>query len=1001
MKSKLIIICLLLSASLTEMKGQISYQSNHPRQFFDRGREMFDNANYAGCTDQLEEFKKKSKDTDLIQESDYMIAVSAYETNNPKTVALLNKFVEKYPWSQHLYKIRFLIANHYFFNASYDEAVDAYIDIDMDRLNTDDQEEYCYRLGVSYIKTNRLAEAKPLFEALAAISQKYADPALFYNTYIAYAEGRYTEALAGFKKLENSVEFGEPSLYYMTQIYFIRDDYAKVIAQGEKLLKSYPENQFNTEVYRLLGESYYAGGDDAQAVAYLKKYMSSEAKPLRSSLYKLGVAEYRTGDQKDAIVQLSKTTGSKDMLTQNAYHYLGLSYLKNGDKKNAQMAFEMASNATFDPQVQEVSMFNYALLVHENSFSPFSESVVIFEKLLNTFPQTRFADQINDYLVEVYLTSKNYKIALASINKIKQPSPRILQAKQRILFQLGTEAFANADFQQAKKYFSDVMIVGNYDPEIKAQSYFWRAECNYRMDDYPQAVSDYRTYLSTTAQKNDQIYALAQYDLGYAYYKQNNFTDAMRWFLKTAESAAGLDKRIAADAYNRVGDCYFYDRNFTLAESYYNKAAAVMPEAADYALFQRGFVAGLQRNYPAKISAMDKLLTDFPNSEYVDDALFEKGRTYIQQDNLPQAETAFQRLVNEFPQSPVSRKAGVQLGLLYFNQSDLDKAVSAYKKVIADYPGSEEAKVAVQDLKSVYLEKNDVSGYANYVKSLGGAVQFAAGEQDSLTYLAAEKLYMRNNLAEAERSLNNYLQSFGNGAFSNNAHYYLGCIFFDAKKSQQALAEFEQVLQVPNNKFEENALARVAEIYFVNQDYGKAKEHFTNLNLKAQSAANKLAAKLGLLRTSSLMKQNAEVVIAANDLLSDSKLSPEYISEARFERAMALFNEGHADKAVADWEALSKDTRNVYGAQSVYRLAQHKFDSGNAADAEKQITGFIEAGTSHQYWLARGFILLADIYLKAGDKFQAKQYLMSLKNNYKGEDDIAGMIEDRLKKTEE
>ena len=62
---------------------------------------------------------------------------------------------------------------------------------------------------------------------------------------------------------------------------------------------------------------------------------------------------------------------------------------------------------------------------------------------------------------------------------------------------------------------------------------------------------------------------------------------------------------------------------------------------------------------------------------------------------------------------------------------------------------------------------------------------------------------------------------------------------------------------------------------------------------------------------------------------------------------------------------------------------------------------FIETGTPHQYWMARGFVLLADVYLKLGDSFQAKQYLLNLRNNYQGEDDIAGMIEDRLSKIKE
>jgi hypothetical protein len=48
--------------------------------------------------------------------------------------------------------------------------------------------------------------------------------------------------------------------------------------------------------------------------------------------------------------------------------------------------------------------------------------------------------------------------------------------------------------------------------------------------------------------------------------------------------------------------------------------------------------------------------------------------------------------------------------------------------------------------------------------------------------------------------------------------------------------------------------------------------------------------------------------------------------------------------------------------------------------------------------MARSFILLADLYSIQGKTMEAKQYLLSLQNNYDGEDDIADMIEERLSK---
>ena len=57
---------------------------------------------------------------------------------------------------------------------------------------------------------------------------------------------------------------------------------------------------------------------------------------------------------------------------------------------------------------------------------------------------------------------------------------------------------------------------------------------------------------------------------------------------------------------------------------------------------------------------------------------------------------------------------------------------------------------------------------------------------------------------------------------------------------------------------------------------------------------------------------------------------------------------------------------------------------------------FTSMQTSHQYWLAKSLILLADINVNRNDLFQAKQYLLALQNNYRQADDIATIIADKL-----
>ncbi len=841
-------------------------------------------------------------------------------------------------------------------------------------------------------------KARNYFARIQQIGTQYREAATYYVAYIDYATGKYNNALVEFSRLKEMPDYREQSLYYITQIYFIQNKYEKVISEGEELLSSYPNSKNNSEVYRILGNSYYHLGNQDKAISLLSKYVSSTDSPLRGDLYILGVCYYNKGNYSSAVSALSQTVRENDALTQNAYLYLGQSYLKLKDKNNARMAFEAAATASFDKQIQEVAMFNYALLIHETAFTGFGESVTIFEDFLNDFPNSQYTDKVNDYLVEVYLTTKNYQAALNSINKINRPSTKILEAKQDILFQLGTQAFTNMKLDEAVDLFTQAINLGSYNMESRNDAYFWRGESYYRKGEYQQAISDYRTYLNNTRQRNTDMYALAHYNLGYCYFKLKEYGEAENRFRQYINLESSQQAPALADAYNRVGDCLYQKRQFTQAEENYSRAAQLQPSAGDYSVYQKGFLLGLQKDYRGKISAMDRLIRDYPESQYVDDALFEKGRSYVLLENSSQAAQAFETLIQRFPQSSLARKAGIQLGLLYFNDNQPQKAAEAYKKVISNYPGSEEARVALQDLKSVYIDLNDINAYANYVNSLGGNVRLEVGEQDSLTYIAAEKLFLRGNNDEARRSLVNYLQTFPEGAFSSNANYYLGSIAFAKKEYDEALQRFKSVIDSGDTKFLEESVARTAEMQYLTQDFPAALETFKRLQVIAENPENKQAARLGIMRCALQTGQQEEAQLAANELLKDPKLSPEVEAEARYIRAKAYIDHKQPAKALEDLKVLSKDTRTAHGAEAKYLLAQYFYDTKDDKNAEKILEDFAKNGTPHQYWLARGFILWADIYIRQGDDIQARDYLNNLQNNYKGDDEIAGMIEDRLGK---
>ena len=989
---------LLWIATCSMISAQRSYQFDSKDRLFSEAKAFFDVKNYAGCTDKLEAYKKVAANDDLVQEADYMLAYIAFDQGQENAVQMLEDYLLEYPDSRHGDEACLLIGTGYFEREDYVNAANWLADARIDALDDEQQETLFYRLAYSRLKNEGPEKARNGFEVVRRYEGAYYQAATFYIAYIDYATGKYGNAMREFNRLRRNPEFSEQSNYYIAQINYIEDNHDEVVTLTERLLRTYPNSPNNAELYRISGNSYYHLGIRDKAVSMLNTYISLVDKPGRGELYLLGVSEYNQGAYQNAVESLSQTVAEEDEITQNACLYLGHSYLQLNDKNKARMAFEQAASMSIDKKIQETALYNNALLIHETSFTGFGESVKVFERFLNNFPNSQFSDKVNDYLVEVYLTSKNYPAALESIEKIRQPSTKILEAKQNVLFQLGLQSFMDMDINRAIRFFDQTIDMGSFDREARADAYFWRGESYYRLNDYTSAISDFNLYQNTNRLGILESYPLVNYNLGYCYFKQRDFERAQTFFQRYVSLERTQNTNAVADAYNRIGDCLFDKRQFTEAEASYSKAAELLPSAGDYAVYQKGFVLGLQRDYNGKIRMMDRIINEFPTSQYVDDALLERGRTYVLLDKPDNAVTSFKTLVDMYPNSSLAPKAGVQLGLLYYNNNQLERSVEAYKHVISRYPGTEEAKLSVQDLKSVYIDLNDISSYAAYVNSLGGSVHIEVSEQDSLTFLAAEKLFTRGDFTGAQRSLLSYLTSFPTGAFSANANFYLAKIAFDKKEFTEAKRLFVLVLNSGDTRFREESLARKSEIEYLEKNYAEALKSFRELKNIAQSRENREAAKLGIMRCSQYTGNNNEALEAADELLKETNLSPEIEAEARYLRAKSYLRLGETTKAQGDLTALSKDTRTEYGAEAKYQLAQLFYDNKDIPRAEKELLDFIDKGTPHLYWLARGFILLSDIYLDKGDHFQARQYLTSLKLNYSGNAEIDRMIETRLEK---
>ncbi len=991
--------CVALSGFALTVTAQTGEKITSPRRLYTEGRELFLEQHYAAAVPALKAFKAQRPNADLLQETDYMLACASYELQETDRVEKLRAYLDNYPDSPHADRVYALLGSCRFYEAKYDEALALLNSSRLGLLADEERDERTYQLAVSYLKTGNLTEAAAWLETLRGSRGRFAKDAAFHLAYIRYTQQRYDEALKGFLPLQNDARYGALVPYYIAEIYAVRQDYDAARQTARKFIDTHPRSEQISEMYRILGDVHYHKAQYAQAVEAYRQYAAGGSKPLRrDALYRLGISYHQTGVYSQAAETLGEVMTGLDALSQNAALYRGVAYLRLADKTKARLSFEQAAASDADRSVKEQAAYNYALCLHETSFSAFGESVTAFEKFLNDFPSSPYAAQVSGYLVEVYMNTHSYDTALKSIERIAQPSPTILEAKQKILFRLGTQDFANADFDGARRYLNRSLELGKYDRATRAEAHYWRGETFYRQARMNEAAEDFTAYLQLTPRPDSDMYGLANYNLGYIAFHRKDYTQAANYFRKFVELKGNLHTAARADALNRIGDCHLQARRFEEAKNYYAQAAQTSADAGDYALYQQALIRGLQRDYSGKISLLNRLADTYPESPYTVNALYEKGRSYVLTENNPQAIVAFQDLVARHPESPVSRKAAAEIGLLHYQNGNYDAAISAYKQVVEKYPGSEEARLALRDLKSIYVDQNRIGEYAALANSMPGQIRFDANEQDSLTYTAAERIYMRGQTGEAKKSFTRYLQAFPEGAYSLNAHYYL-CRIGEEQKDDALIRQHSgKLLQYPDHPYAADVLSLRAEVLLKQKQTDEALHCYRLLKGKAAGTEQRLLAEKGILRCAVLLKDDAAVINAATELLTESKLNPELQNEALYQRAQAYKNQRALQKAMADWRTLAKDTRNLYGAEAKYNVAQALYDIKDYASAEKELLDYMEQSTPHAYWLARSFVLLSDVYADTGKTADARQYLMSLQQNYRTDDDIQGMIESRLKK---
>ena len=136
-------------------------------------------------------------------------------------------------------------------------------------------------------------------------------------------------------------------------------------------------------------------------------------------------------------------------------------------KQSARNAFQFASKTDYDKAIKEESLFNYAKLSFELSYQPVAINAL--NEFIKLYPASKYIDEVNEILAQLYITTKNYKDALVALDKIKSKSSKANAAYQKVAYFRAIEYFNDRDYEKAIGLFNKA-ITTEVDPKIRAQA---------------------------------------------------------------------------------------------------------------------------------------------------------------------------------------------------------------------------------------------------------------------------------------------------------------------------------------------------------------------------------------------------------------------------------------------------------------------------------------------------------------------------------------------------
>jgi len=918
------------------------------------------------------------------------------------------RFIETTADPVYRQRVAFALAQYYFYTKQFDKAIPYYEVAGLKNLSNEEIADAKFELAYCYFYHNRLNESKNLFAAIKDMpSHKYFVAGNYYYGLIAYNDKDYKAALKAFATISQQEEYKEIVPYYEAEINYYLGNKDKVVQLADRYLKGNKELFYKKEMHLLRAQTYFENSNYKAALPDFEYYLNHSERVKKEVFYEIGYTYYKEEDWQKAVATFKELSVAKDSLGQTSMYLLGDCYLRLNDKNGARNAFGMCSEMNFIPQQQQDATFLYAKLSYE-----LGNETVATRKLseyVKKYPTGTQIAEAKTLLSTLLLKSSNYQEAYAVISTLDLTDTYMQTVYQQVAVGRALQLMQDGQLEEAN-IILDKSLQHAVKPEYTAVAYFWKAEIAYYLSDYKEAVVNAKEFLTLNVGKEDIIKKIskeantqnAQMIIGYAQLDLKDYKDAGKAFAMAQQKSNASATDIVSDATLRAADAAFMQKDYAHANKLYTDAINEGVAEADYALFQKAIIAGINNDEQSKISYLNTIAKN-DNSGFKDAALLELANTQLMQRQFAQAEQMLLQLVTTSKNENLKAIAMYKLAYAYQEQQKMGDAKQYYKVFIEQYPAANDRGAAMEALRLLYVNEGDFDGYLVYAQEQKLPALDELTTQQSY-FGIAEQEYDDRQWSSAITKLTSFLNTYPNSNYKTAATYYRAESYAATQNDSAAIQDYNTVISLGWSEYAEDANLKAANLALQHKNYAAVVDYYENVLTSSVNEQYQQKALEGLMVANYELTKYATAEEYAAILLKEAGIATSVTGNCHLYLGKIAQQNQDFNKAIAEYNKVSTANLGVLTAEAKYLSAEVLMLQNRLADAAKAADRAARTSSQYQYWVAKDFILLAKIMMLEKDYFEASAILEELNRELKIEElkpEVATMLEEvnRLQKS--